>query len=166
MNTISSEAPIQQNVIDKTTGALSRAWQDFFGLVSDVLFYAGSEKFMTLVNNQATAISIEGLSFDKRYVSAGYVDYIIQRTTSTNESVEAGTFFVSYKHKADTWQISSAPSSAGVTITINSSGQCLYQTTNQTGTFLDTSISRIVFRSRSIRAKSKLYSSMGNAGAR
>lgn len=165
MNKYNTEAPIRENPTD-STGLLSRAWQDFFSLVSETLFYAGSENSMTLVNNQVAAVDITNLSFDKRYVSAGHVDYFIQRTTSINESVETGTFFVAYKHKANTWQITGGPTTAGVTVSITADGQCQYVTTNQTGTFLNTSISRIVFRARSIRAKSTLYSVVGNAGAR
>lgn len=164
MARISTDAPIRSEFFD-VLKSISRPWQDFFTLISEALFYVGSEGFQALVNNQSTAVDITSLSFDKRYVSAAYVDYLIQRTTSTNESVEAGTFFLSYKHKADAWQISSGPSAAGVTITVTSTGQCQYQTTNQSGTFLDTSLSRIVFRARTIRAKSKLYSVLGNAGA-
>ena len=165
MNKLNTEAPIREPMTD-TNGALSRTWQDFLSLVSETLFYAGSENSMTLVNNQSTAVNITNLSFDRQYVSAGHVDYLIQRTTDTNEDVETGTFYVSYLPKTDSWQVTNGPSASGVTITIGADGQCKYQTTNQAGTFLPTSISRLVFRARSIRAKSKLYSSLGNAGAR
>lgn len=162
MAEISREAPVKDQVVDSSF-ILTRAWFSFFTIVTDALFYLGSEKSFNIDNNKTTATAIDGLVFDKRFVSSGYVDYLIQRTTNTNESVEAGTFFVSYKPKSDTWQIVSGPTTSGVTLTINSRGQVLYTTTNQSGT---KAFSRFVYRARAIKAKDSSYSQIGNGGAR
>lgn len=157
MNKISSGAPLREKLTDQL-GLASRTWQDFFGLVSDVLNYNGSEKIFELENNKSVETIIDGMFFDKRYGSAWFVDYLIQRVTNSNEAVECGTFYVSYLPNSDDFQIVNDPSTSGVTITVDDTGQAFYETTNQTGTKV---LSRLIFRFKTLKGKSSLYSKMG-----
>ena len=147
------------NPIADASGIITSAWQFFFQSVYEILTYLGLEQTFTLVNNTAVATNIATLNFDRQFTSQVSVDYLIQRTTSLNEAVETGTFYLAYKPKTNTWAISNGPTASGITLTVTTSGQVKYTSTNQTGTL---SISRIVFRCRLIAAKSNLYSKVGS----
>lgn len=152
-----TEIPLR-NKLSTDDGFVSESWLYFFRDVLDGILYLNKEISFPLVNNQSGAVDLTPLSFDKTSTSQVTVDYLIQRTTSTNESVSSGTFHLSYLPRSDSWQIENAPSGSGVTLTITSTGQVQYTTTNQTGTL---SISRIIFRARKIGGKSSIYSKLG-----
>lgn len=162
MAKLNTDAPLSTKPVDEN-GLLVRAWQDFMSLVSGLLSYFSDELVIELTNNQTTAVLLSEVKFDKGLVSAGHIDYYIQRITNSDEKIEAGTTLVGYRPKTDTWTLANSPTSAGVTLSINSNGQILYTTTNQTGTKV---LSRIALRIRYIRAKSSLYSKMGTGGTK
>ena len=138
-------------------GLLTRAWQEFLRAVSLVVDYIGTEQSFKLVNNNGTPLNITGLKFDKSYTSQVTVEYLIQRVTTAADLNECGIFFLKYNPFAETWTLTSGPTTAGITLTVTSSGQVQYVSTNQAGT---SKLSRIVFRKRELAAKA-YYSKVG-----
>lgn len=90
----------------------------------------------SVANNQAVASDITGLVFDNASVRSVIVQYSIYRVTNSNELAETGQIFLVYKNNANTWTLSRQffGDDAGVTITINASGQLQYTSTNVAGT--------------------------------
>lgn len=140
-------------------GLISSLWNQFFVVVSNVLQYVGEEQTFALVNNQSSAANIDQLVFDKNYVSAAFVEYLIQRVTSSTSLIQIGILRITYNPDTDSWAIgeygTSGPSSAGITFSITSTGQVRYTSSNLAGT---QEISRIAFRIRPIQAKHPSYS--------
>lgn len=157
----SVKLPFQVPYRDQLTnsaGFLSQAWTDFFRSLRDRLEPLGVERVVPLSNNIASATDIEGLSFNKANTSQAIVDYIIQRVTTgsgATESVAGGSFTVVYKPTSNSWVLTGGPTTVGVTLSITSSGQVQYTSTNITGTAY---ISRIVFRARVLAGKTSAYS--------
>jgi hypothetical protein len=158
----SNVVPFSDPVVESDSRTLTRAWEQFFRKIQDVVNYSSDEQSFTLVNNQAGAADLTPLTFDYRYTSQAVIEYVIQRTSSSAELIQTGMKIVVYKPRANTWSIleygTSGPDASGVTFTITSSGQVQYTTTNQGGTI---ALSRIVFRVREIKAKSSTYSNLG-----
>lgn len=156
----SIEVPYSTPVV-MDNGMVSRPWAKFFENIQTAMDSLGIEKQFDLVNNQASSADVEGLMVDKSVASNASVDYLIQRVTTgggATENVETGTFYLAYKPSAATWVLSAGPSTAGVTLSVTSLGQVKYTTTNISGT---ASISRIVWRVRTLGAKNAQYSRMG-----
>jgi hypothetical protein len=154
------EVPRRDKLTDES-GLVSRTWETFFRNVRSVLDPMGLEKYAELTNNQASAADIDGMKFSREYVSQVTVDYLIQRVTTgtgATELIETGTFYVAYKPTSQDWVLSNVPSTAGVTLSITSSGQVQYTTTNITGT---ASISKMTYRARTLAAKNSQYSLVG-----
>lgn len=154
------EVPYQNKVIDDS-GLIERAWSIFFRNTTTAVDPLGIERTFEIINNKGVATDIEGLSFDKTKVSQASVDYLIQRVTTgglASELIETGTFYAAYKPTSVDWVLSDVPSTAGVTLTITSSGQVQYTSTNITGA--TAYISKITFRVRTLGAKND-YSKMG-----
>lgn len=108
---------------------------------------------------------VTNLKFNKRGVSVAFVDFLIQRvTTSTGatELIEAGCFQVAYSPTSDDWDLtfigSPGPDDSGVDLSVDSNGQVQYVSSSITGT---DSISKITWRARTLGAKSSTYSSVG-----
>lgn len=141
-------------------GLVSRTWGEFFRLLQISLNALGLEQYFLIENNQSSAINIDGLSFDKRFVSQSSVDYLIQRVTDAIEKIETGTFYAAYLPTTDSWVLSNLPSTAGITLSVTSDGQVQYTSTNLAGI---ESISKITWRARTMAAKNSLYSQMGGS---
>lgn len=156
MKNFSFDPPFREKIND-VLGLMSNAWQDFFRLVSEVVWYNGSENIYILKNNISTPEQIVGLSFDKKFISASFVDYLIQRVTNSDEKIEVGTFLVAYNPDSDDWSIYNDPTTSGVTLSIDANGKIFYETTNQSGTLI---LSRLIVRAKSLKAKS-FYSALG-----
>jgi hypothetical protein len=157
--------PLNDQVIEKTSGLFSTAWQKFIKLFTETLEPLGIERAFPLGNNISSAAIIEGLSFNSQNVSQAVVEYLIQRVTTgtgANELIETGVFHLAFKPVSNTWSKvvigTPGPSTSGVTLTVNSSGQVQYTSSNITGT---ASISRIIWRARTIGAKHHTYSLVG-----
>lgn len=153
--------PYRDEVVDQDR-KLSSVWASFYRTIQSLVLYIRREASFPLVNNQASAANIEGLSFDKRYYSQAIVEYLVQRVTSGSGLIESGRLVAVYSPFSDTWTIAKVADVSvgviGVTFSITADGQVQYTTTNQAGT---ASISRIVYRLRQIEAKSSLYSQVG-----
>jgi len=91
---------------------------------------------MTITNNQSTPASIAGLSFDGSVYRAVVLRYAIYRVTDTNEVAQTGQLRLTYKTNAATWSISDdfSGDDAGVTFSVDATGQILYASTDLTGT--------------------------------
>ncbi len=160
----SIQIPVR-DLIQDATGKLTRSWEIFFRTTKEALDTLGVERNYPLLNNQSTAIDIEGLNFDSAFVSQGIVDFLIQRITTgtgANELIASGTFHVVYKPISNSWALvmigTPGPSTSGITFSITAIGEVRYISSNITGT---ASISRIVYRSRILRAKDHSYSLAG-----
>ncbi len=162
----SFEVPYRSEVVD-ARGYLSEKWQYFFRILQQTVASIGTEKSFPIVNEQILPANIEGLSFDSGDFSQVIVDYLIQRiTTGTNpvEKIESGTFHLVYRPTSETWVMvqvgSPGPDTSGVTLTVTTDGQAQYISTLVDGS---PSISRIVYRARTLSAKSSLYSRLGSS---
>jgi hypothetical protein len=158
---VSVTVPYQDAVVDKKDLLITRTWSFFFRSIQAALDPLGVEQYFTLVNNQSVAADIDGLKFDLAKVGQVTVDYLIQRVTTgggATELIETGTLYAAYKPTSNDWFLINVPSSAGITLSITSSGQIQYTSTNVTGT---ASISKLTFRARTLAAKNSQYSSAG-----
>lgn len=157
-NKNSFKPPFQSILVD-AKGLLSSVWLQFFQFITNVLQYVGEEIPFELVNNQSSAANITPLTLDKSYVSAAFVEYLIQRITSSTAVVTAGMLRITYNPDTNAWALAeygtAGPSSSGVTFSITSAGQVQYTSSNLAGT---QEISRIVYRMRPIAAKHYTYS--------
>lgn len=161
----SFDVPYKTQIIGQS-GLLTQAWEWFFRSLWERLYPLGAERSFEINNNQSSPADITGMKFDKRGISAAVVEYLIQRvTTSTGatELVEAGIFIVAYKpFAAPGWNLTMVhgdkPLDSGVTFSITDAGQVQYTSTSITGT---ASISRIVWRARTLTGKHSSYSNVG-----
>ena len=140
-------------------GLISSLWNQFFVVVSNVLQYVGEEQVTALANNQVSAADIEGLVFDSQITSACFIEYLVQRVTSSTNKIQMGILRVSYNPDTAAWAIgeygTSGPDASGITFSILSTGQVQYTSSNLAGT---SEISRIAYRLRPIQAKHPTYS--------
>lgn len=156
----SVRAPYNENIVDGGY-KLSRIWQSFFAKIQLILAYVGPEYSFPLVNAQATAAPITDLLFDFQYTSRVEIDYLIQRTTSTNEVVRSGKLNAIWRPKSLSWSIAEVTGmgdASGITFTISAKGQINYTSTDVTGTKV---ISRMVFRITELAGKTAVYSNVG-----
>ena len=156
--------PLTEKLLD-LTGVASRSWEIFFRNLYDRVSSLGVETLFTIANNQAVAADITGLQFNKSQISAAFIDFLVQRvTTSTGavELLEAGHLTAVYEPTSLSWSLVevsvNSPDNSGVTFSITATGQMQYTSSSITGT---ASISRVVYRARTLAAKSNLYSSLG-----
>ena len=96
----------------------------------------------TITNNQSTPDPITGLSFDGAIYRAVVLRYAIYRVTDTNEVAQTGQLRLTYKTNAMSWSISDdfGGDDAGVTFSIDATGQILYTSTDLTGTGYSSSL--------------------------
>lgn len=94
----------------------------------------------TITNNQSTPASVTGAVFDG--FRAVVANYSIYRVTDSNEVSQVGQLRLTYKTNANTWTITDdfAGDDAGVTFSVDSSGQLLYTSTDLTGTNYDSKL--------------------------
>lgn len=144
------------------SGFFSDTWTWFFRRIQDILLPLGVERNFTLVNNQVAAAEITGLAFDKTGVTAAIVEYLVQRVTTGGgavELIEAGSFSCAYRPTSEDWVLTvlheNAPANANILFSITAAGQVKYTTSNEGGT---ASISKIVWRARTLTGKNAQYS--------
>jgi len=160
----SFEVPYRDKVLDNE-GLLTMPWEWFFRALWERLNPLGAERSFDLENNQGTAANIDGMKFKKNKVSQATIEYLVQRVTtggSATELVESGILIATYNPTSEDWNLHAVdennPEDAGITFSITSDGQVQYTSSNVTG---DASISRIVWRARTMGAKISTYSTMG-----
>ncbi len=162
---VTFDVPLKTKFFE-ATGSLSIAWQSFFQVLFERVYPLGAEKSFEIVNNQAGAADITGLRFDYRGVSQAAVDYLIQRVTTGGgavELIETGTFRAVYRPTSNSWDLvqdadADQPDNSGVVLSITSTGQVQYTSTNTTGT---AHISKFYYRARTLAGKHSSYSSVG-----
>lgn len=90
----------------------------------------------SIANNQGSALAITGLIFPQATIKGGQFSYEIYRSTDSSNRMENGVARVSYRTATATWEISTTSDfdDAGVTLSIDSSGQVKYVSDNQAGT--------------------------------
>lgn len=89
----------------------------------------------TVANNISSATNVTALVFDPAVVRSAIIEYSIYRSTSSTESSECGTMYVTYKSTAASWELAQVGAgTSGVTFTINASGQIKYTSTSLAGT--------------------------------
>lgn len=146
---------LEQVVDDK--GMLTRIWQTVFRYLQNTLDPLGVEKTFEILNNQASATNIDGLIFDSSRVSQIFIDYVIQRITTTTELVESGVLRAVYLPTSLTWSLvtvgTTGPSVSGVTFTIDATGRIKYTSTNVGGTPITSTLS---IRARTLSGKNYL----------
>jgi len=89
----------------------------------------------SILNNQTTPVNITGAIYDGTLFRAVILEYSIYRKTDDNEVSEVGQLRLSYKTDADTWSLSNdfSGDDAGVTFSIDVTGQLLYTSSDLTG---------------------------------
>ena len=89
----------------------------------------------TITNNQSSATSISGLQFDGSVYRAVVLRYAIYRVTDDNEVAQTGQLRLTYKTNAASWSMSDdfSGDDAGVTFSVDATGQILYTSTDLTG---------------------------------
>ena len=90
----------------------------------------------TITNNQASPASVAGAVFDGAEFRSVILNYSIYRKTDSNEVSQVGQLRLSYKTVANSWSMSDdfSGDDAGVTFSIDATGQVLYISTDLTGT--------------------------------
>lgn len=148
--------PYLEKVIDGS-GMLTRIWQALFQYLKNALDPLGVEKTFTIENNKVVATNIDGLVFDSSKITQVFIDYVIQRITTTNELVESGILRAVYLPSSISWNLSSVitagPGASGVTLTIDSTGRIKYTSSNLGGTPITSTLS---VRARTLSGKNFL----------
>lgn len=133
MKTKTLIVPNKEQLVD-SLGAATRYFELFLRNVIDLLLPLGSEFSVDLENNKASATNIIGLNFKKESEIQSFIEYVIQRTTTSGQTIESGILRVVYLPFTDSWNLGSVitagPNSAGVTFSITSAGQVQYTSTN------------------------------------
>lgn len=160
----SFDVPYSSTVIDKTL-MLTAGWVNFFRSLYDRLMPLGIERSFQIPNNIASAADVESLKVNARSVSQAIVEFLVQRVTvgvGATEVIESGSFMLTYNPTSADWQYTpvliNLPDDSGVDFTVTTDGQVQYTSSNITGTG---SISRVVWRMRTLAGKSSQYSSQG-----
>lgn len=152
----SLRAPYLEELIDDKN-IITRAWQEFFRLLLNIIEPLGVEKSFTLLNNQASSVFIEGFRFDSTQVRQAFIDYNIQRTTNLDEFNESGLFKITYRPQVNLWQLEminqNTPDDSGVTFSIDADGRIKYTSTNYGTT---TSVFTLSVRARALSGKNTL----------
>lgn len=158
------QVPFLDRVIDERR-FLSTPWERFFRFLQELILPLGSESYFPLNNNQVEAADIVGMALDYTKVSQGIVEYLVQRVTvGTNpvQLLESGVFHLVYLPTENSWSLipmgTPGPHDADITFTVTSSGQVQYTTGQVDGS---PSISKIVYRIRTLAGKNKQYSTVG-----
>lgn len=151
----SIQIPYSDRLVDPA-GLLTNVWEQFFKLLKDILDPLGIEKTYSIENNKGVATKINGFVFNKDQVRQVFVEYFIQRVTSSSELIESGRLRIVYKPKSLSWHLQPEPNPgpdvSGVVFTINSSGEILYTSTNIAGALVT---SKVSIRSRSMSGKNQ-----------
>lgn len=104
-----------------------------------------------ILNNQTSAVVVEGLSFDSTQIRSASVDYQITRTVTGNNLEETGSILMLYNPLSSAgsqWTyIREAQGNSFVDFTINDAGEVMYVSSN----FVGTSYTGIIkFKARAI----------------
>jgi len=117
---------LDQKISLDQTGTITNQLQDALGMKN------GEQD---ILNNQASALDITGLVFDKTVYKAARILFAIDRQTDTQNVNEMGEMFVMHDAVADNWKLSfdSKFDNSGVILSIDSSGQVQYTSDDLSG---------------------------------
>lgn len=140
------------------------SWLNFFRKLFEINKTQSSEMYFTFKNNLADQ-KIEGLQFNNLKVNCAHITYFVQRVNYSDGpssgigKIESGILAVYYNPRTQTWgctkTVTSGTNTAGVTFSMNSSGQVLVSSTNETGQWTSGFISKISYHVKTIEAKYK-----------
>ena len=151
------QVPNKEQLVDQV-GAATRYFELFLRNILDLLLPLGSEYSVNLENNIASATDIVGLTFKKDAEIQSFIEYVIQRTSTSGQLIESGILQVVYLPFTDSWSIGAAipsgPNSAGVTFSITSAGQVQYTSSN----YADQNKFKISMRVRKLTGKNTVRS--------
>ena len=89
----------------------------------------------TINNNVSSVTNISGLSFSTTTVRGATIAYTVYRTSTTISTPKAEEGEINISYDGTSWTVfRESTADTGVTITITSSGQCQYLSTNIPGT--------------------------------
>lgn len=156
---ITLQIPNRDKLSDKD-GLVGRTWLDFFRYLKTLLDPMGVERAVPLLNNQAIAVEIPELSFNKGQVTGIVIEMIGRRITSSagTSKVSSAVFFAIYNPASDAWSLNTVSAFAGdfgVTVSITSAGVMRYTSNNIAGSDV---LSDLVFRARSLAGKTSFFS--------
>ena len=97
---------------------------------------------LAITNNQSVATAISGLIFSGLSYRAVVLRYSIYRVTDDNEVAQTGQLRLTYKTNAGTWSLSDdfGGDDAGVTFSVDGTGQILYTSSDLTGANYDSKL--------------------------
>lgn len=97
---------------------------------------------ITITNNESTPTAVTGVLFSGATYRSVILRYSIYRVTDSNEVTQTGQLRLTYKTNAASWAISDdfSGDNAGVTFSIDGTGQVLYVSTDLTGTSYSSSL--------------------------
>lgn len=163
-STESIDVPYRDPVTDQSS-LLTTSWSNFFRSLFERIMPLGVERSFQLVNNQSAPADVVGLKVNARAVSQAIVEYLVQRVTTgsgATELIESGSFLLTYNPTTADWNFFAIninnPDDSGVGFSVDPGGQVQYSSSSITGT---ASISRVLWRMRTLAGKSSQYSSQG-----
>lgn len=149
------KVPYRDQVLEES-GILSKVYQEFFKFLKILIDPLGLEKTYPIENNKGVATKINGFVFNKDQVRQVFVEYFIQRVTSSSELIESGRLRIVYKPKSLSWHLQPEPNPgpdlSGIVFSINASGEILYTSTNMLGNPVT---SKVSIRSRTMSGKNQ-----------
>ncbi|CAB4152345.1 hypothetical protein UFOVP610_7 [uncultured Caudovirales phage] len=111
------------------------------------------ERSATILNNQAVAVDVPGLSFNSSSPSLISIEYILQRITTgggATQLIQSGILHLVRQPSTPSWNlrhIGSPGPDSSITFSVTSGGRIQYTSTNITGT---ASISKMTYRIKTI----------------
>lgn len=135
--------------ISDTATSLNNVWSITIGLAvsetsliinpvssASATFIQDAQETKTILNNQSTAVNLDGVILDPQVIRSFVMNYSVQRKTDTasSEVVEVGQFRAAYNSQAGTYVLSQdGAGSSGVDLSVQPSGQIQYTSTDITG---------------------------------
>ena len=101
-------------------------------------YISDSDSTFTINNNESSAVDVTGFLVDPLLYSSAFINYYLYRQTDTGGSAvaQSGELVLTFNTQSNIWYISDTPygQTAGVTFSIQPSGQVRYTSTDITGT--------------------------------
>lgn len=122
-----------KKIMPKT--ANSYLWQIPISMRRVLGIVEGEDTVLTILNNQASAVDLTGLIFDKTEYTQGIVTCELRRKTSLSELVSQTTLVAIYNSTSDSWDVTPTAigDDCGVVFSITGAGQVQYTSTDMSG---------------------------------
>jgi len=128
------------NFIESMNIALVKGDQEQLGdAIRQLVGEGGDQLKQAIVNNQAGALDITDLVFDKADYKGAQIKFDIHRETDSSNEQESGIIFITHDPKDDAWHIDllSHFDDAGVVFSITAAGQIQYVSDDLSGANYD-----------------------------